>query len=250
MALRFTKLLALSLVAATAGIAAAQPNPNPMQPSGGPDTPPENPPPPQPPPPQSPPPRPMPPPEPPAVVHHDTGDRPEELAFAIGLGYVFPTSLETPNITSVRLRLPSGLTFEPRVIFASTSHTVDDGVTSTTDKTTEFSIGSLVRIPAIRRGRVDFEVLASADIDSITNNPDGDNNDTTTTTLTVAWGVACNFWISRHWTFSLSATNPLIQYTKKKVDDPTMPGSTTATTDSSFGLIFDPVVFAMFHLYN
>jgi hypothetical protein len=248
MALRFTKLLALALVAATAGIAAAQPNPTPMQPSGGPDSPPDNPPPPQPPPPQPPPPHPMAAPEP--AMHHDTGDRPEELAFAIGLGYVFPTSLETPNITSVRLRLPSGLTFEPRVIFASTSHSVDDGVTTTTDKTTEFSIGTLVRIPAIKRGRVDFEVLASADIDSITDNPDGDNNNTTTTTLTVAWGVACNFWLSRHWTFSLSATNPLIQYTKKKVDNPAMPGQTTATTDSSFGLIFDPVVFGMFHLYN
>ena len=42
----------------------------------------------------------------------DTG-RPTELSIAIGVGYAFPTSLQTPNITSVRLRLPSGLTLEP-----------------------------------------------------------------------------------------------------------------------------------------
>ena len=36
------------------------------------------------------------------------------LAFSIGigLGYRFPTSLQTPNVTSARFRLGSGLTFE------------------------------------------------------------------------------------------------------------------------------------------
>ena len=190
----------------------------------------------------------MPPPEPQPVVHHDTGDRPEELAFAIGLGYVFPTSLETPNITSVRVRLPSGITLEPRLIFANANHDTDDGVTKVTDTTTEVGLGALVRIPAIRHGRTDFEILAAADIDNLKDNPDGDNNNTTTTTLSVSWGLAINYWIGRHWAFSLSATNPLVTYTKKKQEMGA--GAVTATTDTSFGIIFDPVVFAMFHLYN
>jgi len=55
---------------------------------------------------------------------------------------------------------------------------------------------------------------------------------------------------STTWAFNLSATNPLVTYTKKKVEGPTMPGSSTATTDTNIGVIFDPVVFAMIHLYN
>src|SRR5437867_568225 len=68
---------------------------------------------------------PTPPPTPPhpttPVVQPDTGDsdRPEGLSFALGVGYTLPTSLQTPNTTTARLRLGSGLTLEPAIIISN-----------------------------------------------------------------------------------------------------------------------------------
>src|ERR1041385_1864344 len=122
------KLATILLVVGSTGLAFAQPAPD------------------QPPPPTptpAPPPDPTPP--PPTTVpvmpdnhgdmHHEmmAGEaRPDAFAIGIGFGYVFPTSLETPNITGVRFRLPTGLTFEPRVIFGTSSTTSDDGTVSVT----------------------------------------------------------------------------------------------------------------------
>jgi hypothetical protein len=239
-----TKLCSLLLVIGTAGVAVAQPAPD------------------QPPPPApDPTPTPVvtaPPSQPPVVVdpghhHMDMGpERPEEFSIAIGLGYLLPTSLETPNITSVRFRLPTGLTFEPRVVFANSSTDTDNGTVTNHAKDTEFGIGSLVRFPLIKHGRVDFEVLGALDFDTLKQDPntDVDNDDTTTTTLTLSWGVAVNYWISHHWSFSLSATNPLVSYTKTSAPVAGMAGTTLDTTNTSFGLEFTPTVFMMIHLYN
>jgi len=238
-----TKLCSLLLVIGTAGVAFAQPAPD------------------QPPPPApDPTPTPVvtaPPSQPPVVVdpgphHMDMGmgtERPEEFSIAIGLGYLLPTSLETPNITSVRFRLPTGLTFEPRVVFANSTTDVDNGTTTVTAKDTEFGIGSLVRFPLIKHGRVDFELLGALDFDTVKHDPDTDNDGdaTTTTTLTLSWGVAVNYWISHHWAFSLSATNPLVSY--QKVTQEMIPADVVTST-TSFGLEFTPTVFMMVHLYN
>lgn len=176
-------------------------------------------------------------------------ERPDEFSIAIGLGYLLPTSLETPNITSVRFRLPNGLTFEPRVVFANSGTDTDNGTTTLSSKTTEFGIGSLVRFPLIKHGRVDFELLGALDFDTLKQDPDtdADNDATTTTTLTLSWGVAVNYWVSHHWAFSLSATNPLVSYDKVTVQ--MVPADQTTST-TSFGLEFTPTVFMMVHLYN
>lgn len=117
--------------------------------------------------PQPPPPRPEPPAPPPPPVHtatpepvaHDDGIRPNDLAFAIGLGYARPVGgsidLQTPNIASVRLRLISGVTFEPVVTIANSSHDTTDPGGDSSEATTELEIGSVVRFPVIRHGRVD-----------------------------------------------------------------------------------------------
>jgi hypothetical protein len=239
-----TKLCSLLLVLGTAGVAFAQPAPD--QPAPPPTTPDP-----------TPPPITAPPSQPPVVVdpgphHMDMGmgpERPDEFSIAVGLGYLLPTSLETPNITSVRFRLPNGLTFEPRVVFANASKDHDDGTITTTAKDTEFGLGSLVRFPLIKHGRVDFELLGALDFDTFKHDPDTDvdNDAVTTTTLALSWGVAVNYWISHHWSFSLSATNPLVSYQKV-----TTQGAAADTTDTntSFGLEFTPTVFMMIHLYN
>lgn len=87
-------------------------------------------------------------PPPPVVLGPPVAPRPSGLAIGIGVGYTFPTSLQTPNVTSVRLRLASGLTIEPTVVFAATS--IHMPVGSNTQG--ELTLGSLVRYPLRARG--------------------------------------------------------------------------------------------------
>jgi hypothetical protein len=209
----------------------------------------------EPPPPTTPPPapaRPAPPPptllQPPRAVADDAAEhRPSELSIAIGLGYRLPTSLQTPNLTSVRLRLASGLTFEPRLVLAGSSQDVDTGP-STTDKSSEVGIGALARFPVVRHGRVDLEILGGLDVSRVSTRPEDPDMDLTITTFNVSYGVAVGTWINRHWQVSLSALNPVLTNTRR--DEHMGPGTSTVTTTRTFGVIFDPSVSVMVHLYH
>jgi hypothetical protein len=177
-------------------------------------------------------------------------DRPAQLSIALGIGYTTPvSSLESPNIASARLRLPTGLTFEPQVQLSSSSHSEDDSVTETTDKATVFGVGGLVRLPLITHGKVDLEGLGSLRFATSKVNPEGDYNNTTTTTFQIGYGLAVSYWISHHWNFSMSITNPIIDYTTSK-QGLGVSGSSQKTTDTTLGIIFDTDVFFMLHLYN
>jgi len=185
----------------------------------------------------------------PVPVDEPMGDsgRPTELAIAIGVGYTFPTSLQTPNTTSVRLRLVSGLTFEPQLVLATTSSDVDNG-TSVTNKQSELTLGSLVHYPLKVRRKVDLELLGSAAVSSNTVDPSGDDNNRTITSANLGYGLGLAYWFSRHCNLSLSATNPLIAYVRTRQE---MGAATTLVNKTTtFGLVFDPRVALMIHLYD
>lgn len=244
-------LWAFVLCAAMGGLALAQ-QPQPMpQPPPGPQPPgPE----PQPPPVQQPqvqqpppPPPPAPEPTPPAPAPAGIDIRPRELSIAIGLGYLLPTSLETPNVTTVRLRLPSGLTFEPQLIFEKTSHTVDTGA-AVTDDINEVGIGTLVRYPLMMHGHVDLEIVGAFNVDQLSVKPNAPDSDDTKTRTELDYGLAVTTWITRHWQVSLTALNPVLSINKDKQQQG--PGTVTVTTDTTYGLVFDPSVLLMVHLYH
>jgi hypothetical protein len=252
--------LALVLTAAAGGLAAAQPGP-PPQPPPPPDTgdtawgttdpaPPD--PQPEPPPPQ-PQVQPQPRPQPAPVVQESeptNSDRPEGFSIGLGLGYGLPTSLETPNRTSARLRLASGLTFEPLFSIANTSSTDEPpGLPETEDKLTELGIAVLGRLPVITHGHVDLEALGSIGFTNTKNNPEGDYNTVTTNTFGIGWGVGIGYWLSRHWELSMSVTNPLVQYQSTKTGAG-VSGMYDKSSTTTIGLIFLPQVVAMIHLYN
>ena len=245
-------LWAFVLCAAMGGVALAQqPQPMPPQPPPGDQAgPPVQPPPPtQPPvvqPPPAPPPQPAPEPTPPAPVASDDV-RPHELSIAIGLGYLLPTSLETPNVTTVRLRLPTGLTFEPQLIFEKTSHTVDTGA-AVTDDINEVGLGALVRYPVVMHGRVDLEIVGAFNVDQLSVKPNAPDTDDTKTRTELDYGLAVTMWLTRHWQVSVTALNPVLTINKDKQEQG--PGTTTVTTDTTYGLVFDPSVLLMVHLYH
>jgi hypothetical protein len=178
------------------------------------------------------------------------GDRPMGFSVGLGLGYGLPTALDMPNRTSARLRLASGLTFEPVISIANTTETDQlPAMPEQEDKLTEFGLAVLVRLPLITHNHVDLEVLASAGFTNVKDNDFGDFNTVTTNTLGIGWGVGIGYWLSRHWQLSMSVTNPLVQYAKTKTQQPP-PASTTEASETTLGLIFLPQVTAMIHLYN
>jgi hypothetical protein len=242
--------LAVILVAAAGGIAAAQPQTEPVGGMGADppvttttppaDTPPQ-------------------PPHPPQPVvrsggEHEHGDedasstgRPEGIAFGIGFGYTFPTSWQMPNTTSVRIRFGSGLTLEPIVVLGNESTKQESGGVSAKDSTTQLDLGALVRIPVVRHRKVELEVLAGAGLGTTKSNPDGDDNNTTTTNLNLNWGLAVSYWFTQHWNLSFSARNPLISVLKSTRE---MAAGDAETTTTSIQAAFAPVVQVMLHLYD
>ena len=242
--------LVLVLSAGLGGIAAAQPGPPPEPPPPPVDstmtttTTTVDPAPPDPTPQPEPQPRVMP------VVQEEQvdSDRPQGLSIGLGLGYGLPTSLETPNRTSARLRLASGLTFEPLLTIANTSETMDTPTMEETEKTTELGVAVLVRLPFITRGKVDLEGLATAGFTNVKVNGPIDYDTRTTNTFGVGWGVGIGYWLSQHWQLSMSVTNPLVTYQSTKQQ--TGPGASTSNGETTIGVIFVPQVTAMIHLYN
>lgn len=200
------------------------------------------------------PPPPTPPPPPPMMHHHEpepetTELAPAELAFGIGFGYQFKADLQTPDIWSASVRLPSGLTFEPTVIVRNSSTTQQNQpASSMTTTTTELGLGTLVRLPVIKKGRTEFQVLGSAMLDTTKQHPDTPDSDTKSTTVGLGWGVGIGFWITRHWQLTFDAMNPILSYNSTTMQ--TGPQTEDKRSTSDFGLIFDPTVTAMIHLYN
>jgi hypothetical protein len=190
----------------------------------------------------------MPAPTPAPVAVESNDRRPDGFSIGMGLGWDLPTSIEQPNVTSVRFRLASGLTFEPMATIAgSTASTNDGNGNTTTNKTGDLDVSALVRYPHKVHDRVDLVLVGAAGIGVHTVDPDGDNNNTTTTELKVSWGLGLDYWISPHWSVSFTATNPLIDSQHTSAQQVGTSDRTTSTT--SFGLIWDPNVVLMTHLY-
>jgi hypothetical protein len=175
--------------------------------------------------------------------------RPSELAIGIGIGYVFPTSLEAPNITSVRFRLPTGLTFEPRAVFRRVTDTVDTGV-AMDSTTTTIGLGTLVRYPLVKHGRVDFEFLGSFDIQNVKQDPSDSTEDdqTSTTTTALGYGLSVGVWVNRHLQLSATAVNNLLVFEKQREE--MGPMNVLVTSRTTIALEFDPTVFVMAHLFH
>jgi len=179
----------------------------------------------------------------------DPGDdhRPEGYSTGIGFGWRLPTDLQTPNITSARFRLGSGLTFEPSLVLSHASSTQDMGMMNTSTGTTDIEVATSVRYPLQSRDRVDFDVIGSVGFGMITTNPDGADNNSTTTAFGLGYGLGVDFWVSHHWLLSMTATNPLFTYTKTSMQQ--MAGGDTGQSTNAFGLVWDPTITGMVHVF-
>ena len=177
--------------------------------------------------------------------------RPDGMTVGFGFGWFLPTDVTVPNTVSVRLRLPSGLTFEPTTRFSYVGQT-DEGPGGTQDKTTttDISFGTLVRVPLRGRGPIDLSVIGAGFFDFNKNrfNPDiGTDTVNKTTGFSLGWGLAVDWWFKRHWSFSFTAINPALSYSKSSSEFGG--GGESSSSTILIGAIWDPSLFMMMHLY-
>lgn len=191
------------------------------------------------------------PPQPPHVEAKPTEStgRPAGMAIGIGAGYSLPTSVQTPNTTSARVRFASGLTLEPRLIVQNTSVSMETDTTDTSSSQRTLNVGSLVRIPMVQRGKFELLLLGAASIGIETTDPDGADNNTTATTFGIGWGAAVDWWITEHWNVSFSATNPIFGFTKSTMEMPAPVGDASTTT-TTVGAVWNPTIAVMIHIFN
>jgi len=179
----------------------------------------------------------------PAVSDEDTG-RPAGMSVGIGVGYALPRSLETPNTTSVRLRFASGLTLEPRIALA-VSRTEAPELDA---DQREITLASVVRYPLRTRHKIDLEAIGGLALAVQTTDPRGDHNTHTVTSVQASYGIALAYWVTPHWNLSLTALNPLIAASQDRQE--VAVGGTMTTRTTTFGVIFEPQVIVMLHLYD
>jgi len=145
------------------------------------------------------------------------------------------------------MRLSSGLTFEPMLNISNTSETTET-MTEVTNKITTLGLDLLARFPVITHRKVDFEILGGVSFRNQKENPDGDFNTVTANQFALLYGIGIGYWYSPHWQLSMSTLNPLVAFAQTKRQ--TGPDMTTTMTETTIGLIFEPTVIFMIHLYN
>jgi hypothetical protein len=173
-------------------------------------------------------------------------DRPVGLSLGIGFGYVMPTAIDQPNTASARFRLAGGIILEPRIELETSSQSFESGGADSSDGQYNVTLATSVLYPLRSRGAFDLLVIGAAWVQTTGEDPDGDDNNRTDTTLGVGWGLGINYWLTQHWSLSFMATNPLFSYSTS-----TQEGVVDDTTSSTtfIGADFDPAIITMIHLY-
>lgn len=173
--------------------------------------------------------------------------RPDGMSIAIGAGWALPSGdLLAPNITSVRLRLGSGLTFEPLLTLSRSSHTDDDGTDAITTSVTDLGLSVLARYPYRVSDRVDLSLCAELGLEQTSTDREAMMPDTTELSIGLRWGLALDYWVKRHVAVSLTALNPFASLSKTSTDNM---GLETSSSSNQIGIIFDPQIYLTIHLY-
>jgi opacity protein-like surface antigen len=189
-----------------------------------------------------------PPPDPPdaSVDSSDSPNRPEGMSVGIGVGYSVPAQILEPNLASVRFRFASGLTIEPTVVLATSRSTTEVGPAETETEASEGTFATNLRLPLAGRGKIDLVLIGSAGLTYQKQAPDGPDNDTTTSTFALGWGLGLDYWPKQSWCLSATAMNPLLSYSRSRQE---MVPQDQKQTNLSFGAIFDPSIFVMLHMF-
>jgi len=206
-----------------------------------------------------------------------TDHRPrDQFAIGLGAGWVFPSEILTPNTASARFLFPGSVTIEPFVSIGSLhQETVsvvespEPGVSSDNEATSRnltFGGGTAVRVPVMRRGNLDLQVLGNLSAIHTIGLPDDDAAAVTSsdaTSVGLGYGLGIEWFFLPNMAFSADALNPLLSLNRSAttttrdvtfIDEAgeTQTGTQTSSDSSlgfSVGAIWQPSVRAMVHLY-
>ncbi|MBK9073080.1 MAG: outer membrane beta-barrel protein [Myxococcales bacterium] len=179
--------------------------------------------------------------------------RPAGFSIGIGVGWALApmgntqTDLTVLNTTSVRARFASGVQFEAMLRAAADSDKIDDGNDKSTDRQSEFALGAQLLVPVMRRPKTDLHAVGLAQLHTNKVNPDGDGNSTTMSGIGLGYGVEVQYWARKHVSLSMQASNLLLATDKTTTEQGN--GLEIKVTESTYGIIWDPAVRLMFHLY-
>lgn len=152
----------------------------------------------------------------------------------VGVGGIGIGLLQQPVVGSLRVRFASGLSIEPSV---AVSRSVSEMEGWEDSSATTLQLGAAVRYRVARRDRVELPGVGRFGMSRSESATGATESGYTTADL--SWGLALDYWLQRHWALSVSATNPLVSHLR--LDES---GSST-----SYGLVLDPRVAVMVHLF-
>lgn len=170
--------------------------------------------------------------------------RPEGMSIGMGISYLLGgAELDRPDGASVRFRLDGGLTLEPFIRLATHGQSQQDDDIKNAQN--EVVLGSNVRLPLASRGKVDLIAQVGAGLSYFGNDPDGDDNNSSTLAFAIDYGLGVEYWINHNWVLSFTARNPFVNYVSRSVEV----SDDFTETDTDIGLIWDPGMDAALHLF-
>lgn len=181
----------------------------------------------------------------PRAAKRDGVRRPVGTTIGIGIGYLLPSDVLEPEVGSVRLRFPGGLTLEPRVDIGTRQTSTELLGVDQDDSEVFVALGTELRLPLASRGPVDFLVVGGAAVRFAGTDPDGDDNSSSVTSLGLSWGVGLDYWLSERWALSATASNPLLSYRTSRTE----PDTELETSTFQVGATFDPAFRVMGHIF-
>lgn len=186
---------------------------------------------------------------PPSRILLLTYPRPSGTTLAIGVGYTFGASsdITEPNTTSVRVRLPSRLQLEAVLRLQGSSSKVDDGIDESTNKAATFEVGAQAHFHVASREKTDLNAVGLVSFTHNRSNPEGADNNASSTSFGLGYGVEIQRWLGKHLAVSLGGYNPILSLDSSKQD--TGGGDETKTSETSYGLVWDPTVRLLVHVY-
>ena len=185
----------------------------------------------------------------------DGSNIPEAKALGVGIGIQAPTGSFGPNVASVRFRLKDGFALEPSIGFGLNNSRdvveVPGNETENAQRATDVRLGTDARIRFAKRDNVELMGMAGANLALLTstNDPEGSENNQTTSTTSVGlgWGFGVNWWAHRNFCLSADVQNPLLTLSSSKTTQEGFDG-TSSTSAVGLGVAISPTARMMGHV--
>jgi len=165
-----------------------------------------------------------------------TGLRPAAKSLGLGFGYTFPSDVQLINTVSARIVWSDKLIFEPLFELSFGSDSASVGGMDTSDSATTMAVGTEIRYQMWSRRRTGLSMVMGAGVAYTKDNPDGDDNNTSTLGFGLSWGVGLDLWIWKDWGLSFTLTNPFFSYGSTTQQ---APGDDVTNSSTFFGLVWD-----------